>query len=81
MTRVLKNTIKNIDLYANTKLGLYLAAKGESAYDFEKYARVSLATIYKILNGDPIRKDIAKRIVRVTKKELTMEDFGYETKA
>ena len=73
----LKKTIKNPELYQQTKLGQYLLAKNESAYDFEKYAKIDIVTIYKILNGKPIRKDIAKRIMRVTKKRVTMEDFGY----
>lgn len=68
------------NLYSSTPLGKYLASINETAYDFTKYARVNLATIYKILNGGQIRKDIAKRIVRVTKKQLTLEDFGYVTK-
>jgi len=75
-----KNGNKKPDLYQKTKLGKYLVDRNESAYDFFKYARISLATIYKILNGEKIRKDVARRLVRVTKKHLTLEDFGYETK-
>lgn len=75
------NGNKNPNLYSKTKLGKYLIDRNESAYDFVKYARISLATIYKILNGEKIRKDVARRLVRVTKKHLTLEDFGYETKA
>lgn len=67
-------------LYSKTKFGSYLLSTGESAYAFKKRARVSIATIYKILHGEAIRKDVAKHIVRASKKELTMEDFGYVSK-
>lgn len=67
-----------MNLYSDTPLGKYLASIGETAYDFEKYARINLATIYKILRGGQVRKDIAKKVIRVTKKHLTLADFGYE---
>lgn len=82
MAIVVKNkvTFRNPELYQRTKFGRYLLKKEESAYDFAKYARISVLTIYKILQGKDIRIDVAKRVVRVTKKELKLEDFGYETK-
>lgn len=52
----------------------------ESAYDFAEYARINLSTIYKIINGGSMRKDIAKRVVRVTKKKVTLEELGYGLK-
>ena len=68
------------NLYTKTKLGRYLNDRNESAYDFEKYAKINIVTIYKVLNGKTIRKDVAKRIVRVTKKFITLEDLGYAPK-
>ena len=67
-------------LYQKNKFGLYLFNRGETAYDFVKYARISINTVYKMLQGAKIKKSTAKRAIRATKKYLTLEDFGYEDK-
>lgn len=65
------------DLYEKSALGRYLIQRGESAYDFSSYARLDIVTIYKAIKGFPVRKDTARRIVRVTKNAVTLEDMGY----
>lgn len=65
-------------LYEKTKLGRYLLSKGESAYDFYKRSKLSLTTIYKMLRGDVVRIDTARRVVRVTKKELVLDDIDHK---
>ena len=65
------------ELYSKNKFGSYLSAKGETAYDFAKYTQISLNTIYKLLRGEPVRRDIAKRVVRATQKFISLVDLGY----
>lgn len=59
------------------KLKQFLDAHSLSAYDLFRITNISLTTIYKIINGGRPRKDVAKKIVRATKREITLEDFGY----
>ncbi len=56
----------------------YLDNKGVSPLAFRKACLLSLNTIYKLYRGEKVRIDTAKRIVRVTKKEITLEDLGHE---
>lgn len=70
----------DINLYKRTKFGAYLLSIGETAYDFQRRTGISLATIYKVLNGGKPRKDVARYIVKAAHSSLKMEDFGYVAK-
>ena len=70
------NKVKK-EIYQNSALGKYLLAKGETAYDFLSYSKLDLVTIYKAIKGNKVRIDTARRIVRVTKGAVTLEDMGY----
>ena len=56
----------------------YLKNRKESAYDFSKRSGIAINTVYRVLKGSHPRKDVAKKIVRATKKEITLSDFNYD---
>ena len=57
----------------------WLKENNMSPRAFSMWSRISYNTILKICRGEQIRKDIAKRVVKHTKKKLRMEDFGYSS--
>jgi predicted transcriptional regulator len=44
---------------------------------FAKISGLSDATLYKAYKGHKTRIDTVRRIVKFTKKQLTLADFGY----
>lgn len=56
----------------------YLVKRGESGQAFSKRSGIALATVYKVLNGGKCRIDVAKKIVRYTKKAVMLKDLGYD---
>lgn len=44
---------------------------------FSKISGLSDATLYKAYKGHKMRIDTVRRIVKYTKKQLTLSDFGY----
>lgn len=58
----------------------YLAVTNESCRAFAIRSKLSINTVAKLFHGKCVRKDVAKKIVRATRKAITLEDLGYETK-
>lgn len=58
----------------------YLDSRDETVYAFHKATRISWVTVMRLYKGGNVRKDIAKRIQRATKKKVTMEEMGYGEK-
>jgi len=56
----------------------YLDSRRETPCAFAKRANLSQVPIYKLYKGGSIRKDTAKRIYRVTKKDVSLESLGYK---
>jgi predicted transcriptional regulator len=54
----------------------YLIAHDLSANQFHLLSKISLPTIYKVLNGDPIRKDTLHKLMKACKKQLDMKAFS-----
>lgn len=60
------------------KMKEYLGNR-ESITDFSRRTGIAINTLRRIiLEGKPCRRGTAKRIVKATKKEVTMKDFGYD---
>ena len=57
-----------------SKFKLYLDSRQESAYEFFRRTGIAINTVYKLVRGDPVRIDVAKKVVKVTKNRLTLED-------
>ena len=57
----------------------YLDSLNESPHHFSKRVFLSFNTIFKLYNGGKVRIDTAKKIVRVTKRNVTLKDMGYES--
>lgn len=55
----------------------FLQKRQEAPFNFAKRCGVSARTVYKIFHGSKPRKDVAKKIVRHSNKQLTLGDFGY----
>lgn len=62
----------------SNKFKLFLQKREEVPFAFSKKSGISLRTVYKIFHGSKPRKDVAKKIVRHSNKELSLKDFGYE---
>ncbi len=55
----------------------YLTSVNMIPSDFAIKSKLANATIYKLCRGGKVRIDTAKRIVRVTKGAITLEDLGH----
>lgn len=56
----------------------WLTKKGETPLAFSRKSGISHITIYRAARGEPVYRSTAKKILRYTNKELTLQDFGYE---
>lgn len=59
----------------NMDLNTYLDLRNESLQEFVDRSGISWMTVKKVLNGDKIRIDTAHKIVKYTKKEVTLDDL------
>lgn len=57
------------------KFVAYLKNRNESALQFSLRSHIAYNTIKKAIRGEAIRKDSAKKFVKASKKQLTLEDF------
>lgn len=55
----------------------YIDNSKQTPFSFAKKSFISFSTIKKLYNGGNVRIDIAKRVVRAAKKDLTLGDLGY----
>lgn len=55
----------------------YLSKRNESPFSFSKRSGLSVLTVYKLYKGGTIRRDTARKVVRHSNKELSLQDFGY----
>lgn len=61
------------------KLKEYLRERDENITDFSRRSGIAINTLRRILiDGKQPKKGTAKRIVKCTKKAISMRDFGYE---
>jgi predicted transcriptional regulator len=59
----------------NMDLKTYLDLRNESLQEFIDRSGLSWMTVKKVLDGKKIRIDTAQKIVKYTKKEVTLEDL------
>jgi predicted transcriptional regulator len=55
----------------------WLHKKDLTVSAFAKISGLSDATLYKAYKGNKMRIDTVRRIVKCTKKQLTLSDFGH----
>jgi hypothetical protein len=58
-----------------SKFAQYLEGRQESAYEFFRRTEIAINTVYKLIRGQPVRKDIAVKVIKFTKNQLTMDDI------
>lgn len=60
---------------SKTKFKEYLDERSETAYEFSRRTIIAMATVAKLVNGIPVRIDIARKVVRASKNKLNLEDI------
>jgi predicted transcriptional regulator len=61
------------------KLKEYLNNRNESITEFSRRSGIAINTIRRIvIDGKAPRINVAKKIVKCTKKEVLLKDLGYE---
>ena len=58
----------------------YLESIEETRHMFSRKTGIPLSTVYRIYRGKNPRRSLAKKICRLSKGKLTIEDFGYKEK-
>ena len=55
----------------------YLDEKGLTMSDFSRMSKLSLSAVHFICNGRKMFRSTAIKIVKATKKEVSLEDLGF----
>lgn len=58
----------------------YLESIDETRHMFSRKTGIPLSTIYRIYKGNTPRRSLAKKLCRISKGKLAIEDFGYKEK-
>jgi predicted transcriptional regulator len=53
----------------------YLIENCESGIEFSKRAKISIATVYKMLSGATVSTPIARKVIEATGKKVTSKDL------
>jgi predicted transcriptional regulator len=62
-----------------TKFKRYLQRRDESAYEFAERSKIAIHTVYKMIRGEPVRKDTVKKAIRYAKGKLEESDFNIKS--
>jgi predicted transcriptional regulator len=58
-----------------SKFKEYLENRNESMAEFHRRTGISFAVILKMVRGQKVRTDTAKKVIKASKKQLTLEDI------